>query len=565
MLIEVNKLGVIIRGSQALPEGMNVFGSIRGRIDPQTLQVSAWRPLADEIRVASDREAILSHGNASCWRVDAGRLVFAAPDLSGVHDVFYAPTPAGSWLIGRDFLELASANQNLDFNHEAVNYFITHGYFYGAETFFRQINRVPAGKRLVFNEDGPGQENLFTSLLSGVHPRPRTYEGFKKIFESICMTEQPGAHDAILLSGGWDSALLAAQVRRTSSEPVQAVTFKYQPDKDSNREDIIVAARLASFLGINHHVIPVNLADLSASLLDPLVERMPLAAHMAVNILAGTKDLQSRGISRTWCGQNADSIYNLGPTSRLGKGQGKIDLVKRLYLSRPFIQTLSDVQKEGVAFPARFAARLGQTLSHLHYKGKSFRIPDNFNELLAAFRQSETYLALLPKSAPAISGLNQTISSREARELLFDEKLSSFLTGRDARVMHYAPEQNGLESIMPFSSPALLLYFRGLEMGWRDVWSPKRFISQYLIELMGVYDFDRIYGRSSTTPPVAGKKSAAWQKELLRSTPFGREIQSVVLSMPETWKKYAALESMQYSVSLYWFYKIMKKLGRDLL
>jgi len=563
MLIEVNKHGELLNGSSSLSDGMNVFGPIRGRIDPHTLLVSCWHPDADEIRSSSDREAILSHGTASCWRVDSGRLVFAAPDLAGVHDVFYVPTTKGSWLVGRDYLELASACQELDFNDEAVNYFVTHGYFHGPETFFRQINRVPAGKRLIFSGAGPGQENLFTTLFSGVHAQPRTYDGFTKIIQSICATEQPGKQDAILLSGGWDSALLAAQVKRNSTESVQAVTFQYEPEKDSNRADIFVAAKLASFLGIHHHVIPVNLADLSVSLLDPLIKRMPLAAHMAVNILAGTKDLPSRGILRTWCGQNADSIYNLGPTSRLGKGQGKIDLVKRLYLSRPFIQTLSDVQKEGAVFPARLAAMLGKGLSHVHFKGKSFRVPDNFNELLAAFRQSETYLALLPKTEPMMSGINQPISSREARERLFDEKLSSFLTGRDARVMHYAPEQNGLDSVMPFSSPALLLYFRGLEMGWRDVWSPKRFIRQYLVELMGVSSFDQIYGRASVNPPVRGKKSGPWQKEILNQTLFGTQLREGVSGLSDHWRRYAESGNMQYTVSLYWLLNIMKRLQRE--
>lgn len=563
MLIEVNNRGDILRGHPEISDGLNIFGNIHGRIDPASLEVEPWSPSEHEIRSLSDRDIFLTHGDASVWRVENGRLLYAAPDIAGIHDVFFAKLSDDTWLLSNDFFEIAAVTPDLQINEEAVRYFVPHGYFYEKATYFTSILRVQAGTRLTFAQGQISHESLFSSVFAGVYPRTRTYEDFKRIMESVCRAEKPDSRDAILLSGGWDSALLAIQMQRLTREQVHAVTFRYSPEKDANSTDVYTSGVLAELIGLKHHIVDVNLNHVSAGLLGGLIERMPLAAHMAVNVLAGTRGLHALGIKRTWCGQNADSIYNLGPTSRWKKGQGKIDLIKRLYLSRPFIQSLADVRGDGLDVPANVAAHLGRRLAEIHFKGKKFRIPENFNELLRAFRQAENYLALLPRGAAVIPGLNESITSQTARERLFDEKLSSFLTGRDSRVMHYAAVINGNEPVNPFSSPAILLYFRGLELGWRDVWNPKRFIRQYLVELMGKADFKRIYGRRAWLPPTKGVKSVVWQKDLINQTPFGREILEEISILSEPWLQFTREKKMQFNISLFWLTGLMKKLGRE--
>lgn len=562
MLVQLTQNGKWIDGPETMRDGLNVFGRIRGKVNPQTLEVTPWAPEPECLRDAEDRDAFYTHGDAALWRFHGGSLVYAAPDLAGVRDVFHARTGSGGWALSDDFFEIARLISSPTPDRAAIDYFIRHGYFSGGATFLEEVRRVPTGTRFTLREGRPVFVNLFTDVFSESRGIRREFSGFQRMFESVVETEGSGVRDGVLLSGGWDSGLIAAAIARSGGDMPSAVTFAYAPESDGSRNDVHVARILAEMLGMAHHVESVDLSDLPLEPLDALVERMPLAAHLGLGILAGTRRLPGKGVDRVWCGQNADSIYNLGPTSLLKKGQGKVDLVKRFYLSKPFIDGLADVDARGGALSGALS-RAGVRLSSLHFRGAPFRTPRTVGELLTAFRLSENYLSLLPPDHPLETPFPEKVSSARVREALFDEKLSSFLVGRDARVTHHGPGHWGIDSIRPFASPAMLLYFRGLEMTWRDVWSPKRFIRYALRDALGPRVYGRVYGRKASRPPNIGVSSSKWQSELMSRTRFAREMAEEIDTLPGEWRSRAEASSLQQRVSLYWLSRVMSRLFQD--
>ena len=68
---------------------------------------------------------------------------------------------------------------------------------------------------------------------------------------------------------------------------------------------------------------------------------MPLAAHMAVTFLKMSREVAKRGKTKVWCGQNADSLYNLGPTEKTLGGP-----IKRFYLSKEYWKSFPDIKEK---------------------------------------------------------------------------------------------------------------------------------------------------------------------------------------------------------------------------
>ncbi len=563
MLITTTADGSIISATEKLREGLNLRGTVRGLVDPQTLEVNPLPSGEIDWTGASDRESAYLHGDAALWRVENGRLRYAVADLASVKDVFYAPSDNGGWHFSDDFMELARLIDICTIDTEEVIFFVRHGYFRRGATYFRQIRRVPVSQRVVPSSKGLLFESLFEDVYAETQNQPRTYEGFKRVLESVCRAEKPDARDAVLLSGGWDSALLAAQIRRLTSAPFHSATFWYRPAKDHNLMEVRCARRIADQLGIRHHAIPVDFNTIAPEMLDGLIDRMPLAAHLGFNFLEGTRSLPSAGIERAWSGMGADARYNLGPTSRLAPGQGKIDLVKRWFLSKPFFESLPDVNGRAT-LAARLATACGLGFARRHYKNRGFRAPANVNELLFAYVEGESYLALMPRD-PALKrpALARPVSARAVRRLLCDELHSTAFIGCDGRIAHYAPAMQGLDPIRPFAAPSMVLYFRALNPTWRDVWSPKRFIRDYLRELIGTLNFRILCGSQTYRLMFVGKTSADWGREILRTRAL-RDINAVVAGLPEPWISLARQNKLQNHISLYWFAKTMRKLGRSI-
>lgn len=84
----------------------------------------------------------------------------------------------------------------------------------------------------------------------------------------------------------------------------------------------------------------------------------------------------------------------------------------------------------------------------------------------------------------------------------------------DSLIIKYAAEFNGCKEVKyPYSSPAMIDFFKHLPVMWRDIFSPKRYSYMFLKELLGK-DYDRLY---------KGMKLREWEKQIM-TTNFGLQL-----------------------------------------
>ncbi|MDO8470746.1 MAG: asparagine synthase-related protein [bacterium] len=538
-----------------LKEGLNSIGTVYGiaALDYALSDIKGAELLQDVSPTRFDGK-----GMFICVR--DGRFVWASPDISGIRDVFYAIFEDEKQIVGDDFFEIVSQIRSVTLNADTTAFFIRQGYFPPGATFFQEVSRVRVGTKLTFAHGKAVEENAWESEEQ---EKPRTYEAFKDALSSVLKVREVSDEDAIFLSAGVDSGLLAALSAKTFHKHPLAITMRYKQTLKINEIDAVGSERIARHLGLEHVAITFDFDEEHPSSLKGFIERMPLAAHMAVTFLKMSREVAKRGKTKVWCGQNADSLYNLGPTEKTLGGP-----IKRFYLSKEYWKSFPDIKdKSAFGFLWRWVGALGPPSLRLK-RGFQMRQPSTFHELLHAFEESEEYIALPSATQkPEQGASSEMLSYAEAKRLFFDRKAQSFIIGRDPRAVYAAGEQEHVEVILPYSAANMVHFFRGLELGIRDVFWPKRYIYRYLQELLGASHFNSLYGSQERfLPQVQYLNWQEWQKKTLFRTSFWNEIREevkenpIVHALEKKSSPFFNKNSLYHIINLYWMQSVLRKI-----
>ncbi|MBU1014875.1 hypothetical protein KKI17_00330 [Patescibacteria group bacterium] len=518
MYIFVEPNGKILGSDSALREGLNVLGKLHGVMTPDF-----------ELKPVSSLEELQ---NVSPARIDAagplffvrnGKLVWAAPDITATRDLFYAKTPEGNWVFTDDFFRIARAFSSLHFPRDLFVYFFRHGFLPPGSTFFEEIMRLRVGTRLIFEEPNFQEENVWQEHESAA----RTYETFKRAFSSVFEAYPFGDQAAISLSAGADSGLVAALAAVRYGKHPLAITI-VNPNQSLQINDIDAAnvGRITKHLGLEHTILEADFNAQRAEKLREVAHAMPLAAHLSLEHFQIGEEAHRRGKIQLWQGQSADSAYNLGPTQKSWGGP-----LRRFYLTKEYWQGFPDVS--GNRFVGKFARILGQ-LGPIAWKrmhAEALRQPTSFQELVNAFENAQGTPPFPAKGKESMPGFSTKRTTREAREEFFAWKAQAFLTGRDPRIRYTVANHYGFEAVLPYTASNMLGFFRGLEMDFRDVFSPKRFIYQYLEELLGKKAYAELYkGQERRVQNASPLTWAQWQEDVLSNTVFGRELREAAIA-----------------------------------
>lgn len=549
MIALIDNRGTITHADPPFREGLNVFGKVYGKVEPDfTLS-----------RISGSFEgvspALLDAAAVFCF-VKEGKLQWVSPDICAVRDLFYAKRGEREIVLGDDFFEVASHVSSLTLDRESAQYFIRHGYFGPGQTFFKEIRRVKPGQRLTISQ-GPAQESMW--VLEAAEGRERTYEGFKKALRSVFEVHEIGEKDGILLSGGCDSGLVAALGALAFGKHPVAFTSFYAQTLKGDVIDSQWVPRITEHLGIEHVRVEVDFGKVLPQKPLELLEYTPLSASISWGYLRIAELAAQRGLKKLWTGQSADSVYNLGPTTKTFGS-----LLKRFYLSREYWGTLNDISERSPCAPLFRLLGAGGAAAFSVRRGKIFSQPESFRQLLFAYEQAEESLGLLPSEMNKRSEKRDSkLSLKEAKLLFFDRKHQSFLTGRDPRVKYGSCQKNGLEAVLPYTAANMLHFFRGLELNWRDTLAPKRFIYAYLRELLGKQPFAKLYGKRVL--PLAKRKEhyatfAEWQKDILEHTMFGKALGEYSSAKPEIRDLFSFNpDNLQHAFDLYWLGKVVER------
>lgn len=180
-----------------------------------------------------------------------------ARDRFGVKPLYWAQTPAGDLAFGSELSAIvASGLVEPRLNAAAVHRYVALGYVIGEESILDGVRRLPPGQYGRWTRGGGLQRHVYWdmaerwSALAGSRIAGDDTEAFAALLEEA--TRQRLASDVplgVLLSGGLDSSMVAALMRRSMSE-VRSFSCGF---REASYNELPWARRAAEALGTRHH------------------------------------------------------------------------------------------------------------------------------------------------------------------------------------------------------------------------------------------------------------------------------------------------------------------------
>ena len=243
------------------------------------------------------------------WDAAEHRMLVAR-DRLGVKPLYYAMV--GDLLVFGSELKavLASGLIEPSLDVDAIDAYLTLGFFPGPLTPLRQVRKLEPGHRLVV--DGNVRIEPYWSFPQP-EPDPRFSEeecaeqllaAVEEAIELRLMSDVPlGA----MLSGGLDSSLMLGLMARKASQPVKTFSVGFAEDRD--RSELADARMVAEVFGADHHELELTVFDMAPSLED-LVWALdePLADLSALGFML-LSELAAKEVTVAMAGQGVDELF----------------------------------------------------------------------------------------------------------------------------------------------------------------------------------------------------------------------------------------------------------------
>jgi asparagine synthase (glutamine-hydrolysing) len=244
------------------------------------------------------------------WDRQARRLVLAR-DRLGVKPLYVAQLD-GLLLFASELKGLlASGLVETALDYEAIEAYLTLGYFPAPRTPLAQVRKLCPGELLVADQGGVRRERYWHYPLP-LSEQPRrsqdeyAEELLAELEESVRLRLMSDVPLGAMLSGGLDSSLIVGLMARNMSEPVKTFSVGFAEDGDSN--ELADARLVARHFGTDHHELELSYLDDTT----PLPELAwaldePLADLSALGFLA-LSGLAAEHVTVALSGQGADEL-----------------------------------------------------------------------------------------------------------------------------------------------------------------------------------------------------------------------------------------------------------------
>ncbi len=246
------------------------------------------------------------------WDGPRRRLVLVR-DRVGAKPLYYAEV--GDLLVFASELKslLASGLVGGELDYEAIDAYLTFGYFPGPSTPLASVAKLLPGHRLVVDTSGVSLEQYWA------WPQPATdaprlcdeeyvEELVERVEESVSLRLMSDVPLGAMLSGGLDSSFVVGLMARNMSEPVKTFSVGFAEAGAAN--ELADARQVADLFGTDHH-------ELELSFVDDTVELEQLVWHLDEPIC----DLSSLGLlalSEFAASEITVALSGMGPDEILG-------------------------------------------------------------------------------------------------------------------------------------------------------------------------------------------------------------------------------------------------------
>ncbi len=500
----------------------------------------AVKVLVDGVHDALDAHRIRVDVQEGCFR---GVTVPACPD----GEMFFA-WQGSALTLGTDLFQIARQTGRHTAVPEGRARFARHGVSAAGETPAEGIGRLQTDMRY----------DHTLAPLKSARDSPswaeRGFAGFRDAFLSDLAATVATSHGpvAVLLSGGVDSTLIALALKYLDVD-FRAYTVHYSPAMRESDQDKVRAQATAARFGWKHRAIELDWTAVDGSDLEMGVRMMPTAAHLFLPFERLAAAAAADGCDVMLSGQNIDNLYNLGATSRIGLNRAGItSLVRRWFHSEPYVRAVLRNSDGSILDPIyRAGGRLAAGL-YSRLRQEPYRAPQTGMDLVAGFNRSTDYLPFSQMSCEVPADPEGTTAA-DVRAALVLGRVHEYFVGGASQAVFAAARVHGLRGALPFSTDAIVEGFEHLELGWKDIASPKRFVYRLARELNG--------GRTPTTAVRARNRLPhyhQWVDVFLSKSPLAH---AIVESYDEDlWLPSTPAQGLNQALSCFWWDEVTRLL-----
>jgi asparagine synthase (glutamine-hydrolysing) len=238
------------------------------------------------------------------------RRAVLARDRLGVKPLYYAV--CGGLLLFASELKslLASGLVPGELDYEAIDVYLTLGYFPAPATPLAAVRKLAPGELLVAAAGSVHRERYWEHPLPDPQPRPEgelAEELLELLEESVRLRLMSDVPLGAMLSGGLDSSLIVGLMARNSARPVKTFSVGF---REGGRTNELADARLvAERFGCEHHELELSYAAQAIDLAElAWAIDEPLASLSSLGFLA-LSQLAAEHVTVALSGQGADELF----------------------------------------------------------------------------------------------------------------------------------------------------------------------------------------------------------------------------------------------------------------
>jgi len=182
------------------------------------------------------------------------RRLLLARDRCGMKPLYYTHSSSGL-LFGSEIKAVLAAGHPAQPDFAAIDTYLSLGYVPAPRTCFEGVEQLPAGQYAVVDRGGLHRKTFWRFTFDHSQPRRDDNEYVEEL-DSL-LTAAVKSHLAadvpvgLLLSGGWDSSLIAATAARLAGRPLK--TFSVTSPDAPEADETTYQRAMADYLGSEHH------------------------------------------------------------------------------------------------------------------------------------------------------------------------------------------------------------------------------------------------------------------------------------------------------------------------
>ncbi|WP_428768140.1 hypothetical protein V1L52_06690 [Treponema sp. HNW] len=421
---------------------------------------------------------------------------------------YYLYKKEGRWWFTNNADELLQIDKTKNFNNYELLYFLLNGYTTAFSVFYKNWYKLLPGEvisplEISDNYQQRLEHNLFFKRLIKNTVKRKNLAVFDNTFDEVLKKIVKGKNRiGVLFSGGADSTYVLLKLLSLIKDKTSVTALIFFNKKFSTINGCDDKSKAVHFLeehNIKYEIIdPLNSETLDASMLQNITA-LPFDSHLSLWLGGAVRSISAK-YDLLITGQNADSIYNFGPTARLDfkniirkrslYSAGMGEFLKRSLYETQNLNAFKWKNKKFALF-----AKLKFLLSVYHLDNRMLS-KMNYRDFLIGFFCQSNYIPYV------YSNMFKNITTRNGMDVFFtktDElvqgvqkygfsskidllslKLLSYIQGSDSMVMKGIGNKSNCSVSFPFTEPEAISFFSSYELLYRDTVHPKKCIYEFL-------------------------------------------------------------------------------------